>query len=105
VQERQALVKGARVTSDIEAAPSRALEEVSGDTRSPEQALRMAIIKTTAVTVPVAIAFFVGLVALALRNEDPNWAGWLAMAVGIGIINGLFFGFLGGFVRSARLFE
>jgi len=72
---------------------------------SPEVAVRRAMVKSIAISVPAAIVTFVGLVALAFRGESPNWAGWLAMAAGVGVLAGVFFGALAGFIRSVPLFD
>ena len=92
------------VSSDLEPRASQALD---GDRAQPsaEQAMRTTIIKSVAVSVPVAIGIFVGLVALALRNQQPNWGAYLAMAAGIGVIAGIFFGLLMGFTLTSHNFE
>ena len=73
--------------------------------RSAEQAMRVTIIKSVAVSVPLAIGIFVGMVALAVRNQQPNWNADLAMAAGIGVIAGVFFGLLMGFTLTSHNFE
>jgi hypothetical protein len=74
-------------------------------TRTPEEAMRVTIAKSIAVSVPLAIAIFVGMVALALRNQNPDWNAYLAMAAGIGVIAGVFFGLLMGFTLTSHNFE
>ena len=73
--------------------------------RTVEQAMRVTIIKSIAVSVPLAIGVFVGMVALAVRNQQPDWNADLAMAAGIGVIAGVFFGLLMGFTLTSRYFE
>ena len=63
------------------------------------------IITSVAVSVPIVIAFFVGLVALAVHNQQPDWNAWLSMAAGIGLIAGVFAGLLAGFVRAGHFFD
>ena len=93
------------MNGDIDVAAAGALEDPSVEPATPAQALTMNIIKGTVVAVPLSIAWFLGIIALALRNDDPDWTAWLLMAVGIGILSGVFFGMLFGFVRSGHLFD
>jgi threonine/homoserine/homoserine lactone efflux protein len=94
------------VTGDIEIPPTQQLDTASPDKRpSAEDAMRATVIKSVAVSVPLAIAFFVGLVALAVHNQQPDWTVWLSMAAGIGVIAGVFFGLLMGFTLSSHNFE
>lgn len=94
------------MTDDIEPAATDTIE--TGKTRkprSPEAAMKATVIKSVAVSVPVAIAIFVGMVALAVHNQDPDWGADLAMAAGIGVIAGVFFGLLMGFTLTSHNFE
>jgi hypothetical protein len=94
------------MTDDIELPTTTSLDAASPrKTRTPEEAMRVTIIKSVAVSVPLAIAIFVGMVALALRNQDPNWGAYLFMAAGIGVIAGVFFGLLMGFTLTSHNFE
>ena len=90
------------MTGDIEVPASQTLDAASP---SAEDAMRATVIKSVAVSVPLAIAFFVGLVALAVRNQQPDWNAWISMAAGIGVIAGVFFGLLMGFTLSSHNFE
>jgi hypothetical protein len=45
------------------------------------------------------------LIVLAVRNQRPDWNAWLSMAVGIGVLAGVFFGLLAGFMRTSHLFK
>jgi threonine/homoserine/homoserine lactone efflux protein len=92
------------MTGDIELPASQALERAQ---RQPtaEEKMRTTVIKSVAVSVPLAIVFFVGLVALAVRNQQPDWNAWISMAVGIGVIAGVFFGLLLGFTLTSHNFE
>jgi hypothetical protein len=95
-----------RMTDDIELPTTKTLDSASSrKTRSPEEAMRVTILKSIAVSVPLAIAIFIGMVALALRNQNPNWKAYLAMAAGIGVIAGVFFGLLMGFTLTSHNFE
>lgn len=73
--------------------------------RSPQDVFQRTIIKAVAISVPVSIAFFVGLVALAVARQHPNWTGMMAMAAGLGLLAGVFFGLLAAFVLSSHLFD
>jgi ribose/xylose/arabinose/galactoside ABC-type transport system permease subunit len=92
------------VTGDVELPASQALDRAHTE-RSAETAMKVTIIKSVGVSVPIAIAFFVGLVALAVRNQQPDWNAWIAMAAGIGVIAGVFFGLLMGFTLTSHNFE
>ena len=72
---------------------------------SAERTMQRALLKSVAISVPIAVAFFVGLVALALHNQQPHWNVWLGMAAGIGVVAGVFFGLLAGFMRTSHLFK
>lgn len=94
------------MTGDIEVPASQPLNAARPDKQpTAEEAMRATIIKAVAVSVPLAIAVFVGLVAFAVRNQQPDWNAWLSMGAGIGVIAGVFFGLLAGFMRSSHLFK
>jgi uncharacterized membrane protein len=94
------------MTDDVELPTSTSVDAASHqEARSPEEAMRVTIIKSIAVSVPLAIVVFIGIVALALRNQNPNWTAYLAMAAGIGVIAGVFFGLLMGFTLTSHNFE
>jgi threonine/homoserine/homoserine lactone efflux protein len=94
------------VTSDLELPASQTVD-AARPAKQPtaEEKMRKTVIKSVAVSVPLAIAFFVGLVALAVHNQQPDWNAWLSMAVGIGVIAGVFFGLLLGFTLTSHNFE
>ena len=94
------------MTSDVELPASQALDRARPDEQpTAEEKMRSTIIKSVAVSVPVAIGVFVGMIALAVHNEQPDWNAWLSMAVGIGALAGVFFGLLLGFMRTSHLFK
>lgn len=72
--------------------------------RTAEQALGRAVIRGVVVAVPIGIAVFMGLVALAVGGKNPNWGAWLGMAGAVGLLGGTFFGVMSGFLRTAPLF-
>ena len=53
----------------------------------------------------VSVVIWVGLIALAVGDKHPDWAVWLAMATGIGILCGVFFGAWAGFVTQTHALE
>jgi threonine/homoserine/homoserine lactone efflux protein len=92
------------VTGDVELPATQTLDRAHTE-RSAETAMKVTIIKSVAVSVPLAIGFFVGLVALAVHNQQPDWNAWLAMGAGIGVIAGVFFGLLMGFTLTSHYFK
>jgi ribose/xylose/arabinose/galactoside ABC-type transport system permease subunit len=72
---------------------------------SAERATQTTIVKSIALSVPLAVGIFVGLVALAVHNQQPDWQAWLAKAAGVGIVAGVFFGLLTGFMLSSDRFH
>jgi hypothetical protein len=75
------------------------------DERSAEMSLIRAVFVGVAIAIPVSIPIWVGLVALAVGGNDPEWGPWLGIAIGIGILNGVFFGAWAGFVTKAHLLD
>ena len=72
---------------------------------SAEVQLIRAVFVGVAVSIPVFVLIWVGLVALAVGGKDPDWAVWLGMAALIGILNGVFFGALGAFITRAHVLD
>jgi hypothetical protein len=70
-----------------------------------ERALARSIVKSMLISVPLMIAFWVLLVAVAVGNKDPDWGSWLGMAAGIGVLAGVFFGAWAGFVAKAHVLD
>jgi hypothetical protein len=42
---------------------------------------------------------------LAVGDKDPAWGAWLGMAAAIGLLNGVFFGALAGFITKAHVLD
>ncbi len=94
------------MTNDVEVPVSQALDGDRPDEQpTAEAALRVTLVKSVVLAVPLSIAVFVGLVALAVRNQQPDWNAYLAMAAGIGVVAGVFFGLLIGFTLSSHNFQ
>ncbi|MGH2781985.1 MAG: hypothetical protein ACRDLA_11385 [Thermoleophilaceae bacterium] len=75
--------------------------------RSPvaERVLSRSVAKGMATAIPLMVAFLVALVVVALGSQHPDWSSWLGMAVGVGVLAGVFFGTWAGFVASAHEFD
>jgi hypothetical protein len=67
------------------------------DSDIPKRALRVAVI-----AIPLFIAFWVGLVALAISFTTVGYGAPLAMAAGVGVLAGLFWAGWYGFVAYAH---
>jgi hypothetical protein len=65
--------------------------------RNAERTLLHRIIIGVAIAVPLSIGLWVGLIALAVGHAS---AGTIGMAIGIGVLNGVFFGTWAGFVAT-----
>ena len=74
-----------------------------GLARGAEKRLMRRIIIGVAIAVPVCIGLWVGLIALAVHSAHA--AGSIAMAVGIGVLNGLFFGTWAAFVTTTHTID
>jgi hypothetical protein len=70
-----------------------------------EQALWRALLKGILIAVPLMIAFWVLMVAVAVGVNDADWAAWLGMAAGIGVLAGVFFGAWAGFVSKSHTLD
>jgi hypothetical protein len=71
--------------------------------RAAEESLIRTVFAGVAVAVPISILMWAGLIALAVGDKDPEWGAWLGMACAIGILNGVFFGALAGFIIKAHV--
>jgi hypothetical protein len=83
----------------LEVTHTLALEEE----RAAEESLIRAVFAGVAIAVPLSILIWAGLIALAVGNKDPDWGAWLGMAGAIGILSGVFFGALAGFIIKAHV--
>lgn len=81
--------------------PDPALAEELG----AEHKLARAIVIGVVVAIPISIGVWVGLVAFAVSRTGASLGGPLAMAAGIGVLSGLFFGTWAGFVATTHAFE
>jgi hypothetical protein len=70
-----------------------------------EHGLGRGIIIGVLVAVPINVGVWVGLVAFAVSRSGSALGGPIAMAVGVGVLSGLFFGSWAAFVAKTHLFE
>ena len=70
-----------------------------------EHVLGRAIIVSVLVAVPINVGVWVGLVGFAVSRTGSALGGPIAMAVGVGVLSGLFFGTWAAFVGKTHLFE
>jgi hypothetical protein len=66
-----------------------------------EARLARHIIRSLLVTVPLMVALWVGLVALAVSFTTSRYAGPIAMAAAVGVLAGIFWGTWLGFVLDS----
>ena len=67
-------------------------ESLAIDEEATERALARAIVKSMLISVPLMIAFWVPLIAVAVSYKDLHWGSWLGVARGTGVLAGVFFG-------------
>ncbi len=70
-----------------------------------EHVLGRAIIVSVLVAVPINVGVWIGLVGFAVSRTGSALGGPIAMAVGVGVLSGLFFGTWAAFVGKTHLFE
>jgi hypothetical protein len=70
-----------------------------------EHSLARGIVVGTVAAVPLCVALWVGVIALAVSGTSAALAGPLAMAAGLGVLTGAFFGAWAGFVSNTHTFE
>jgi hypothetical protein len=74
--------------------------------RAAEHELLVTAVKASIVAVPICVAVWVGMVALALALADSgNFYVALPMAGGIGVVAGAFFGVWAAFLAKAHLLD
>jgi hypothetical protein len=72
--------------------------------RGAERTVMRSIVRSIAILVPIGIAFFVGLIALA-AGEDLEWYTILGIGTVLGLVAAVLFGMLGGVTMAAHAFE
>jgi hypothetical protein len=98
------------VAGEIEVAKSLRVSEAAKlaaieEQREVERSLFRAVMVRALVSIPVGVGIVVGLVALAVGSQHPDWGVWLGTAAGIGVLAGAFFGSLFGFIVKAHVLD
>jgi len=71
-----------------------------------EHSLWRSVIWGTVIAIPICMAIWVALVAIAVGPKDPeDWAAWLGMGAVVGMLAGAFFGGWAGFTMKAHLLD
>ena len=72
--------------------------------RVAERTVMRSIVRSIAIAVPIGIAFFIGLIALAV-GDQLEW--WVIVGIGtlVGLVAAVLFGMLGGVTLAAHAFE
>jgi uncharacterized membrane protein (DUF485 family) len=72
--------------------------------RSAERTVMRSIVRAVAVLLPIMIAFFIGLIALAVGSD---LGFWVILGVGtlLGTVGAVLFGMLGGVTMAAHAFD
>ena len=69
-----------------------------------ERSLLRAIVFGTAAAIPVGIALFLGLLALAISSKQP-WYVWVGLSVGLGTLGSILLGVLIGATVKGHLLD
>lgn len=77
---------------------SLAAEQVAVDT------MMRSIARSVVICIPLGIAFFIGLIALAV-GDDLGWWAIIGLGVLLGVLAAVLFGMLGGVVVAAHALE
>lgn len=72
--------------------------------RGAEQTMMRSITRAVIIGIPIGIAFFVALLALALAG-DTEWYVIVGLGAVLGVLGAVLFGILGGVVLAAHVFE
>jgi hypothetical protein len=93
------------VTSELEAASGGARLTTLDEERAVERALWLHVFKASLVAIPICVAIWVGLVALAIADTNEALLPPLAIGAVIGVIAGVFFGGWAGFLAKAHTLD
>ena len=75
------------------------------ETREAEASLWRAVIKWTLIAIPICIVIWIGLIALAVGGDDPEWGAWIGIGVIVGAFAGAFFGGWAAFTAKSHLLD
>jgi len=72
--------------------------------RVAERTVMRSIVRCIAIAIPIGVAFFVGLIALAV-GQDLEWYVIVGIGTLLGLVAAVLFGMLGGVTLAAHAFE
>jgi hypothetical protein len=90
--------------TDPTPAPSISSVETA-DVIEAERRLVRRMIVSTLIAIPLLVGFWIGLVAIAISFTDIGYGPPLAMAAGVGVLAGVFWGTWMGFVSYSNSME
>jgi hypothetical protein len=102
-EETVAETPGAELATTAASEPS-AFDASLAAERVAERTVMRSIVRSIAIAVPIGIAFFVGLIALAV-GEDLEWYTILGIGTLLGLVAAVLFGMLGGVTIAAHALE
>jgi hypothetical protein len=70
-----------------------------------EKRMMRHMIVSTLVAIPLLVAFWIGLVVIAISFTDNGYGPPIAMAVGVGVLSGVFWGTWMGFVSYSNTMD
>ena len=94
------------MTSEVEVAKSGGVATID-EIKAAERSLWVAVFFSSVVAIPICVGIWVGLVALALAISDTSqgFAVPLAVAAGVGVVAGVFFGGWAGFLAKSHVLD
>jgi hypothetical protein len=93
---------------EMELAGSEALvpfDEALQETLEAEKSLWRSVILWTLIAIPICIVIFIGLIAVAVGGDDPEWGAWIGIGIIVGTFAGAFFGGWAAFTAKSHLLD
>jgi hypothetical protein len=75
------------------------------ETREAEKALWNAVIKWTLIAIPICMVIWIGIIALAVGDDDPEWGAWIGIGIAVGAFAGAFFGGWAAFTAKSHMLD
>ena len=94
--------------AEMELAGSEALvpfDQALEETLEAEKSLWRSVILWTLVAIPICIVIFIGLIAVAVGGDDPEWGAWIGIGIIVGAFAGAFFGGWAAFTAKSHLLD
>lgn len=93
--------------SEIEVAKPGGKVVTLDEARAAERSLWVAVFFSSVVAIPICVCIWVGMVALALAIADTSQGFFvpLAVAAGVGVVAGAFFGGWAGFLAKSHVLD